>query len=388
MAQLILKPKEDRRLRQGHLWVFSNEVARHPDAAAGDVVEVLTAREESLGAAIYHPHSLITARLLLTDVEDMDKDFFVQRISAAAELRRRMFPEESCYRLVHGESDWLPGLLVDRFQDYLVIQTTTAGMDRRLPVIVDTLNDILHPKAIFERNDSGLRGYEELPERSAVLWGDDPGPVTIEESGIRYRVDLLHGQKTGFFLDQKLNRRAAARYAAGGLALDCFCNLGGFAFHLAKAGADKVVAVDISETTVDRANENRELNGLSNVEFVVRDAFTFLEEQHDAGVTYDLIVLDPPSFARSKKNVGAARKGYRRLNELALRLLDEGGILVTASCSFHIFEEAFRDLINEAAVRADRRMKLLAWHHQSPDHPILPAMPETQYLQLGIYEVI
>ncbi len=386
--QLILKPKEDRRLRQGHLWVFSNEVARHPEAAPGDVVEVLTSREESLGSAIYHPHSLITARLLLTDLKDLDQSFFLERLSAAAELRRRLFPGESCYRVVHGESDWLPGLLVDRFQDYLVVQTTTAGMDRRLPTIVDALKQLFQPKGIFERNDSGLRGYEELPERSGLLFGEDTGPVTIEENGIRYLVDLLHGQKTGFFLDQKLNRQAAARYAPGTRALDCFCNLGGFAFHLARAGASQVIGVDISEAAIERASENCRLNGFSDVEFVVRDSFTFLEEQLNAGITYDLIVLDPPSFARSKKSVGPARKGYRRLNELALRALAEGGILITASCSFHIFEDAFRDLVNEAAVRADRRLKLLEWHHQSPDHPILPAMPETQYLKLGIYQVI
>ncbi len=386
--QLILKPKEDRRLRQGHLWVFSNEVARHPEAVAGDVVEVLTAREESLGSAIYHPHSLITARLLLADLEELDESFFLERLSAAAALRGRLFPEESCYRLVHGESDWLPGLLVDRFQDYLVIQTTSAGMDRRLPVIVDALKRLFQPRGIFERNDSGLRGYEELPERNGILFGEDPGPLTIEENGIRYVVDLLHGQKTGFFLDQKLNRQAAARYAPGIRALDCFCNLGGFAFHLARAGASQVIGIDISEAAIERADENCRLNGFSNVTFVARDTFIFLEEQLNAGEKYDLIVLDPPSFARSKKTVGPARKGYRRLNELALRLLTEGGILVTASCSFHIFEDAFRDLVNEAAVRADRRLKLLEWRHQSPDHPILPAMPETQYLKLGIYQVI
>jgi len=388
MDHLILKPKEDRRLRQGHLWVFSNEVARHPEAAAGDVVEVLTAREESLGSAIYHPHSLITARLLLADVEELDQSFFRERFSAAAGLRSRLFPNESCYRLVHGESDWLPGLVVDRFQDYLVIQTTAAGMDRRLPIIAQTLGELFQPRGIFERNDSGLRGYEELPERSGLLFGEDPGPVSIEEDGIRYLVDLLHGQKTGFFLDQKMNRQAAARYASGTRALDCFCNLGGFAFHLARAGAANVEAVDISAAAIERASENCRLNGFSNVQFVVRDSFAFLEQQRNAGITYDLIVLDPPSFARSKKSVGAARKGYRRLNELALHVMAEGGILVTASCSFHIFEDVFRDVINEAAVRADRRLKLLEWHHQSPDHPILPAMPETQYLKLGIYQVI
>jgi len=388
MQQLILKAKEDRRVRQGHLWVFSNEVQQHPQAQAGDVVEVLTHGGESLGSALYHPHSLISARLLLSDVEDVDEVFFHERLSAAAQLRRRLFPNETCYRLVHGESDWLPGLLVDRFNEYLVIQTITTGMDRRLPLIANSLKQLFQPRGIIERNDSTLRAYEELPQRSGYLFGDDTGPVVIEENGLRYRIDLLHGQKTGFFFDQKLNRQAAARYAPGTRALDCFCNLGSFSFHLARGGAAEVTGVDVSETAVEKARENAVLNDIPNVTFVAEDAFLFLEEKVKNGRRFDLIVLDPPSFARNRKTVGPAKKGYRRLNELALRALTEGGILVTASCSFHIFEDVFHDLINEAAVRADRRLQLLEWHHQAPDHPILPAMPETRYLKLGIFQVI
>jgi 23S rRNA (cytosine1962-C5)-methyltransferase len=388
MNKLILRPKEDRRLRQGHLWVFANEVDRHPQAEPGDLVEVITARGDSLGAALYHPHSLISARLLAADLEDLDRDFFADRLAAAARLRERLFPDETCYRLVFGESDWLPGLVVDKFGDFLVVQTTSAGMDRRLPLIAQCLGEIFHPAAIMERNDTPLRLYEELPERTSVLAGVDPGPVIVEENGLRYRVDLAHGQKTGFFLDQKLNRQAVARYCRGQRVLDCFSNAGGFALHAARAGAREVTGFDSSDAAVRQATENAQLNQLPTARFTTADAFTFLEEAARAGERWDVIVLDPPSFTRSRKNVTTAKKGYRRLNELALRVLSEEGILATASCSFHIFEEAFYEIVGEAAIRADRRLRLLERRRQAPDHPILPAMPETQYLKLGILQAI
>jgi len=261
-------------------------------------------------------------------------------------------------------------------------------MDRRLEIITDSFKRLFRPQAVIERNDSSLRAYEELPERTGVLYGEETGPVEIVENGIRYRVDLLQGQKTGFFLDQKLNRQAAARYVRGRRALDCFCNLGGFSFHLARAGATAVTGVDISESIIERARENCLLNSFSNVTFLRDDAFSFLEKEVNDGHTFDLIVLDPPSFARSRKTVSSAKKGYRRLNELALRALAEEGILVTACCSFHIFEEVFHDLVTEAAIRADRRVRLLEWRHQAPDHPVLPAMPETRYLKMGIFQAM
>jgi 23S rRNA (cytosine1962-C5)-methyltransferase len=387
MKQLYLKPKEDRRLRQGHLWVFSNEVARHPEAEPGDVIEVITHGGESLGSALYHPHSLISARLLLTDVEELERDFFLQRISSAANLRSRLFPDQGCYRLVHGESDWLPGLVIDRYGDYLVVQATAAGMDRRLPLIADCLAQLFAPAGILEKDDTRLRSYEQLPERKSVLYGEDPGTVLIEEMGVQYRVNLLEGQKTGFFLDQKLNRAAAGRIANGLRVLDCFSNVGGFALHAAKGGASHVTAVEISAPAIEQARANAALNGFAQVSFHTGDAFDFLQNRLDQGERYDMVVLDPPSFARNRKTVGPARKGYRKLNQLGMQVLSEGGLLVTASCSFHIFEEVFYDLLSEAALRVDRRLKLLEWRHQSPDHPILPSMPETRYLKLGIFQV-
>jgi 23S rRNA (cytosine1962-C5)-methyltransferase len=387
MKQLFLKPKEDRRLRAGHLWVFSNEVGRHPEAEPGDVVEVIAHNGESLGSALYHPHSLISARLLLTDVEELDRDFFLHRISYASKLRARLFPGEQCYRVVHGESDWLPGLIVDRYGQYLVVQVTTAAMDRRLPLIADCLVELFGPAAILEKNDTGLRAYEQLPERRSVLYGPDPGTVQVEDMEVHYRLNLLEGQKTGFFLDQKLNRVAAGRLAKGLRVLDCFSNVGGFALQAAKAGASEVTGVDISDAAVKQARTNAELNGLMQVSFEAEDVFDFLERQFQHGKRYDMVILDPPSFTRSRKTVGSAKKGYRKLNQLGMQLLAEGGLLVTASCSFHIFEQVFHDLLSEAAIRADRRLKLLEWRHQSPDHPILPAMPETRYLKLGIFQV-
>lgn len=388
MNKLILRPKEERRLLEGHLWVFANEVERHPEASAGDIVEVLTAGGDSLGAAFYHPHSLISARLLAADLEEADRDFFLDRLAAAARLRERLFPGETSYRLVFGESDWLPGLVVDKLSDFLVVQTTSAGMDRRLDVITASLTELFHPAAIIERNDTPLRSYEELPQRASALTGQAPEPIVIEESGIRYRVDLLHGQKTGFFLDQRLNRQAVARYCKAQRVLDCFCNAGGFSLHAARAGASEVTGLDSSEPAVRQAEENAALNQLDAARFATADAFAFLEEAASSGRRWDVIILDPPSFTRSRKNVSTAKKGYRRLNELALKVLAEEGVLATASCSFHIFEEVFYEIIGEAALRADRRLRLLERRGQAPDHPILPAMPETRYLKMGIFQAV
>lgn len=394
MEVVVLKPKEDRRIRKGHLWVFSNEVEIPPKTAkAGDLVKVTNHQGEPLGVGLYHPHSLISVRLLgpleaAPELDDLDQVFFSQRIATAAELRQRLFDQEGCYRLVHGESDFLPGLIIDRFESCLVVQTLTQGMDQRLSTICDALEELLRPSAILERNDTSLRRYEDLPERVSVLRGADPGLITVTESGIQYKVDLLHHQKTGFFLDQKLNRLAVARYCRGQRVLDCFCNAGGFALNAAQAGASQVTGVDVSAGTLEQARENTLLNGFTQVEFVQSDVLDFLQSQARRGERHDLVILDPPSFTRSKKNVPAAKRAYRRINEAACRVVRPGGILVSSSCSFHIFEEVFSELVQEAALRAGRRLRLLEWHYQSPDHPILPAMPETKYLKLGIFQVL
>ena len=389
MDRIILKAKEDRRLRQGHLWVFSNEIAEKPrEAGVGDLVEVYSREGLLLGTALYHPHSLIAARLLGKGVARLDHDFFRERLRAALALRSRIFPEELSYRLVHGESDFLPGLIVDRYQECLVVQTLAAGMDQRLDLICDALEELLSPAAIVERNDSSLRRYEELPERSQVRRGSCQDLVLIQENGIQYGIDLLQGQKTGFYLDQKLNRRAAARYCPGQKVLDCFCSEGGFSLNAARAGAGSVLGVDVSGSGLARARANAARNQLSNVEFLEQDVFAFLQERAAERNRFGVIILDPPSFARSKKDVPAARKAYRRINELACGLLEPGGILASACCSFQIFEDVFLKLIQEAALRAGRRLRLLEWRHQSPDHPMLPGMPETHYLKMGIFQVV
>ncbi|RPI20247.1 MAG: class I SAM-dependent rRNA methyltransferase [Acidobacteria bacterium] len=389
MQALILKPKEDRRIYNGHLWVFSNEVARHPaNSGPGDVVEVISHRGEVLGSALYHPHSLISARLLGRGVTTVDAAFFGERLARALRLRQSLFPNESCYRLVHGESDDLPGLIVDRFGPDLAVQTLSAGMDVRLPLIVESLRELLAPRSIVERNDTALRSYEELPERTGLLWGDAPPEVTIEENQVHYTINLLSGQKTGFFLDQKVNRRAAAQFAPGRNVLDCFCNAGGFGLNAARAGAASVLGVDVSGEMVEQATANAALNGFGQTSWVQADVFLFLEQAIERGENYDVVILDPPSFTRNRKTVPSAKKGYRRLNELACRVLRPEGILVTASCSFHIFEDVFYQIVSEAATRASRKLRLLEQRHQAPDHPVLPAMPETRYLKLGIFQVL
>jgi 23S rRNA (cytosine1962-C5)-methyltransferase len=388
LPQLVLKKKEERRIRAGHRWVFSNEVARHPQAPAGALVEILSWRGDSMGSAFYHPHSLISARLLGAAVEEIDPDFLKERIGKAARLRQRLFPGEECYRLIHGESDFLPGLLIDRFADHFVLQTLTAGMELRLDMICGVLEELFQPAAILERNDNQLRVHEDLPLRNGVLRGNEPGPLLVRESGILYRIDLMRGQKTGFFLDQKMNRRAVAAYCRQAAVLDCFCNTGGFALQAAKAGAAQVKGIDASQVAIAQAKENAVLNELDGVEFVQSDVFDFLDREAAAGAEYQVVILDPPSFARGRKSVASARQGYRKLNEKALHVLAPEGILATASCSFHIFEEVFAEIVQEAALRAGRTLQLLEWRRQSSDHPVLPAMPETKYLKLGIYRVL
>ncbi|GAB4112378.1 MAG: class I SAM-dependent rRNA methyltransferase [Acidobacteriota bacterium] len=385
---MVLKPGEDRRLRSGHLWVFSNEVQAHPAAGSGEAVEVVADGGRSLGLALYHPHSLISARLLgVPPGTELDVAFFSNRIREADLLRARLMPEETSVRLVHGESDFLPGLIVDRYGEYFVVQALCAGMDCRLDLVVEALVGLYQPKGVIERNEVALRDYEELPRRKSVLYGSWEGPVEIEEAGLRYRVDLLEGQKTGFFLDQKWNRQAVARLCQGRTVLDCFCHAGGFALHAARSGAAAVTAVDASAPSLELAAANARLNAFDGVTFVASDVFSFLEEAAANGRTYDVVILDPPSFAPRRKDLPRAWKAYRKLNELGLRCVSSGGILASASCSHHLPEEEFFRAVMEAATRCGRRLQLLERRGAAPDHPVLPAMPETAYLKFGLFLV-
>jgi 23S rRNA (cytosine1962-C5)-methyltransferase len=383
--RIVLKKKEDHRISAGHPWVFSNEIATvHGNPGPGDIVELQNAGGKTLGIGLYHPHSLIAVRLLSTRIEEIDLTFFQRRISLALSLRRRTYHDSTFYRLVHGESDYLPGLIIDRFDDTCVIQTLSYGMDRRQTTICDALDDVLHPRCIVERNESPLRTLESLPERRGVLRGE-PGTVEIVEHGIRYVLHPLEGQKTGFFLDQRENRLLAQRYSLGARVLDCFCNDGGFALNAARGGAASVLAIDASAEETDRASRNAALNRITTVTFETADVFARLRSLREEGSRFDLIILDPPSFTRSRKHVPAAKRGYRELHEGALRLLQPDGLLITASCSHHIEPETFMQVVQDAALRCGRLLQIVDWRGAGPDHPTLPAVPETRYLKLGVF---
>lgn len=383
-----MKPREERRLRQGHLWVFANEVVEIPRAVpAGSLVEVVDSRGRSWGLAAFHPHSLITARLLGKDVQDLDAGTFRRRFAAALALRQRLFGSAATYRLCFGESDGLPGLVVDRYGAILVVQILCAAMEARREAITAVLVELFAPQAVVERSDSEWRRLEGLERRTGLLYGELPETLEVDLEGIRYEVDPLGGQKTGLFLDQRLNRPAVARYCRGARVLDCFTHTGGFALHAAQAGAREVVAVDSSDACLQALERNAARNGVRVVPRQA-DVFAWLEAAATQGERFDVVILDPPSLAPRRKDAAAARKAYRRLNELAMRIAAPGGILATATCSQHIREDVFFGEIRHAAVAARRSLQWLERRYQSPDHPVLPAMPETLYLKMGIFRVL
>jgi 23S rRNA (cytosine1962-C5)-methyltransferase len=382
---VTLRPREERRLLDGHSWVFSNEIASlEGSPSAGSVVTVRRHDGRTIGVGFFHPHSLIAVRILDREPRPIDRAFFEERIRTALRKRERLFPDDSAYRIVHGESDGLPGLIVDRYGSNLVLQAVSAGMDQRLDLISDALEDLLHPTAIVLRNDSALRALEGLPETTAVHRGSVDGPVEVTENGLFYTVDLLHGQKTGLFLDQKLNRLRIRRYAKDRTVLDCFSNDGGFTLNAAAAGAREVEGVDISAEATARAAANAQRNGLTQARFTTADVFDDLRNRTQGSVRYGMIVLDPPSFTKSRKTVATALRGYRSINTMALSLLEPGGVLVSASCSHHIDRETFLEMLHESALKARRGIQVAEVCGASPDHPALLSMPETSYLKLAV----
>ena len=386
--RIILKKNEEHRVVGGHPWVFSNEIRETRGSPfMGEVVELFTAGGLTLGIGLYNPHSLIAFRLLSSAIEEIDAGFFRSRIARALDLRQTLYPGSAVYRLVHGEGDLLPGLIIDRFNEYCVVQTFSNGMDARLPLICDALESLLSPKGIIERNESPLRTLEELPQKKGILRGE-AGSTTINLNGLLFNVDVLEGQKTGFFLDQRENRGAIERYSKNARVLDCFCNDGGFSLFAAKGGAAAVTGLDSSEEAIRNATENAALNGLPAARFEQADVFTMLTSLAEKGASYDLLILDPPSFTRSRKTVQTAKKGYKELHAGAFRLLRKGGTLATASCSHHIEPEVFLSIVDETARKAGRQVQLLEWRGAAPDHPSLPSVPETRYLKFGIFRLL
>ncbi len=340
----------------------------------------------ALGTAHYSDSSQITLRLLSERVETIDRAFYLDRIAAAEGHRKRVVTNSEAYRLVHGEGDRLPGLVIDRYGDFLTLQTLDQGMDRAKAEIVSCLEELFAPKGMVERNDVAVRKREALPLQSGVLAGEVPETVAVQINGLKLHADLLHGQKTGIFLDQRENYIAAARYGRG-RALDCFTSTGGFALHLA-ARCESVEAVDSSEASLRVARMNCAANGVANIELREADVFELLAGHASAHKRFDLVVLDPPAFAKSRQSLEAAVRGYREINRRALELLGPGGTLVTCSCSHHLNEAALLEIVASASLDTGRNLRVLERRMQSQDHPVLLTVPETLYLKCLILEVI
>ncbi len=384
---IILKKNEDRRLVHGHQWIFSNEIQRITgEPKSGDVVEILRSDGKSLGIGFYNPSSLIAIRHLSPFVEEVNEEFFTVKIRNAFELRKKLFPGNDTYRVVNGESDLLPGLIIDRYNDYISIQTFSVGMDLRLEMICSVVESLFSPKGIVERNESPLRTLEGIPLRKNILRGA-AAPTVVDLNGVKFTVDILEGQKSGFFLDQRNNRTMSKAFANDASVLDCFSNEGGFGLYAALYGAANVDCVDISADALTKAQENAALNGLSNLKFHTADVFHFLDASVKEGKQWDVVILDPPSFTKSKKTVSNAIKGYKEINTNGLRVTKPNGIFITASCSHHIDRDSFLQIVQDSSSRAGRRIKLLQFSGASPDHPTLPSMPETHYLKCALFSV-
>lgn len=393
MAGLVIKPRA--RILHGHDWVFSSEVLKaFGKPADGEVISLKDGRDHLVGSAIYNSKSQIVARRFSRRKQDLDLDFFKRRISQAAEYRARRQIDQKLCRLVWSESDGLPGVILDRYGDYLVLQTLTLAMDQRKDLIVQALTDVFGAVTIIERNDATVRRAEGLELQTGLLAGaEPPSPMMIEIAGTRdndalkFGIDLLHGHKTGFYLDQLRNYPAVAEYANGRRVLDCFTNQGAFALACARAGAARVTAVEASADNLAAAEQNAERNKLS-VEWIKQDAFEFLRAAEKAEAQYDLIVLDPPSFTKVKGGLKDALRGYRELHVRAFKLLSKDGLLATFSCSHHVNEEAFAATIADALVDARRSARRLRRFEQAPDHPVLPTIPETEYFKGLLLEMM
>lgn len=386
MRTIRLRKKEERRILRGHPWIFSNEIEHLPaDARPGDLVDVLGHTGSFIGRGYLNPHTLIAVRLLTRHQEPIDPAFIRKRIVAAKQLREQLSCGSAC-RAFYSEADGLPGLIVDKYGDTLVVQSLTAGIDRLADDILAALTGVYAPKAIILRNDAASRQLEGLPQEVRVVHGSIDGPVAFEESGIRYAADLLEGQKTGFFFDQRENRNALRGLVTGRRTLDCFCYIGAWALTAASAGASEVMGIDSSERAIQLAQENARLNGLP-VRFARADVFDALRGYEQHKERFGCIILDPPAFVKSRSRVREALKGYKEINLRAARLLGPGGILVTCSCSHHIDEDLFREMLIDAVSSAGRHARLLEMRSQARDHPVLLAARETQYLKCAILSV-
>ena len=389
-ARLILGRHQDRRVRGGHPWIFSNEIADIEGAPKpGGLVEITDDRGAFLGRAYWNPQSLIAARVLTRGRDEIDTAFFVKRLERAVRFRERVLPGEAALRVVYGESDQLPGLVVDRYGDVLVAQVLTLGMEARQELLREALEKVLKPRGVIRAADSPLRALEGLTQERGLWWGEVPERLEVSLEGFRVELDPWKGQKTGLFLDQRLNRRLAEEHAKGRRVLDLFCYQGEWALHAARGGATDVLAVDSSQPALDAAARNLERNALSERVALRRaDAFDAARDLERAGEKFGLVIVDPPALIKSRKHLAAGAKAYREINRTAMAMLDEEGVLITCSCSHHLEDTLFRQVLIEAARAAHRPMRVLGWSGEGPDHPQLLAVPETHYLKCAVLQAV
>lgn len=383
---LRLKSREDKRLQGGHLWIYSNEVdiqsSPLKNFAPGALARVQNAAGKAVGLALVSPQSLLCARIISRDSEAViDKDFFLQRLRRALALRDRHFPSPH-YRLVHSEGDFLPGLIIDRYDDRLVLQSNTWGMEQSLPMILDALDALLSPKGVLLKNNGNSRSLEGLPPVLEIARGQIPERLTVQENGCQFHVDAMQGQKTGWFYDHRSNRAWLRDWVRGKRVLDLFSYVGGWGLQSAAFGASAVLCADASTQALELVQENAALNDVqARLETRAGDAFELLKQLATERRSFDVIILDPPAFIKARRDISEGAQAYRRLNQLALRLLSPGGLLVSASCSYHLSRDMLLEQVNRAASHEHKSLQLLGEGRQDIDHPIHPAIPEGAYLK-------
>lgn len=397
MPTVCLRPGESDRVIAGHPWIYRGSIQRVSGPVSdGDLVQVFDHRRRFLGVGFYNSKSKIQVRVMAYERVAIDPTFFEQRIRAALAVRQKHLPRATTFRVVHAEGDFLSGLTVDKYEDVLVVQTSALGMEQRKPMIVQALQAIFAPRAILERNDTAARKFEGLPDSTGLLAGQlPPRPHVAVLNGLKFEVDLVSGQKTGLYLDQQVNYQRVAELIHGGEVLDCFCFAGGFALHAARAGASRVHAIDQSPEAIATASRAAVTNGMADCcSFEQANVFDWLKAHtvtraHEKLIPqFDMIVLDPPSFTRNRAAVPDALRGYKEIHLRALKLLKTGGTLVTFCCSHHVGAATFQDVILAAAFDVRRTLRRVAIFTQSPDHPVIPAIPETEYLKGYAFEVV
>ncbi len=391
MARIILANNKSQRIENGHPWVYDNEVGKtEGNYEAGDIVEVYDSKRKFIGKGYINPKSHILVRLLTRNQkEEINKDFFYRRLSEALAFRK-LHNYKDTFRWVFGEADFLPALVIDKFADYVVIQTLSLGMDKFKAIICEVINELVKPKAIYERNDVPVRELEGLTQQTGFLSSPIELPtegILIEENGFKFHVDIVNGQKTGYFLDQTENRAAIQPYVKDKTVLDCFSHTGSFAIHAAGYGASHVTALDISEQAMQAAKQNAALNGLHNMEFVTANAFDLLKDWTKEGRKFDTVILDPPAFTKNRQNVQNALRGYKEINLRGMKLVKSGGFLITCTCSHFITPEIFKKVLHEAAFDAQKTVREISFKVQGKDHPILWNVDETLYLKFYILQI-